>query len=266
MKLKSAVRYFMKDFTKPTIIFYGVLMALFLVQLLIVTLVHETGSTGGTGQAATIFLFVVGLNAFKSQFRLFLQNGLSRKTLYTGFVIGIILLSAILTVIDLAFGWFQGLFLRYVSTYMDRFGRLYANKSSFAAIADSLLWTFLSYLSAGMLGFFLSSLYYRMNKTLKLIVSIGVPALFVIIIPLIDSLYTNGTITAFLLNIVAYAFGYGITLDASNGLFAGVMRQFFDMENGVPLFPYRAILFSVLSAAVTASFSFLLVRRATIKE
>ncbi len=266
MKLKPAIRFYIKDFMKPVIIFYGVLLALFVIQLIIVSLLHETNATGGMGPAATIFLFVVGLNAFKSQFRLFLQNGLSRKTLYTGFVCGIVLLSIAMTVIDLAFGWFQGLFLQYESAYMDRFGSLYANKNSFMAIADGLLWTFLSYLSAGMLGFFITSLYYRINKALKLTISVGIPVLFVIIIPLIDSLYTNGVITAFFLNIAAFAFGYGITVDASNGLFAGVMRQFFDMGSGVPLYPYRAMLFSVITVAVTAPLSFLLVRRATVKE
>ena len=266
MKLKSAVRFYIKDFTRPVIIFYGVLVALFIIQLIIVSLLHESDATGGMGPAATIFLFVVGLNAFKAQFRLFLQNGLSRKTLYAGFVMGILVLSAALTVIDFAFGRFQGLFLRYVSAFMDRFGSLYANGNSLSAIADGLLWTFLSYLSAGMLGFFLTSLYYRMNKALKLTVSVGVPVLFTIIIPLIDSLYTNGTITAFFLNIAAFAFGYGITLDASHGLLAGVMQQFFDMENGVALYPYRAMLFSAICATVTALISFLLIRRATVKE
>ncbi len=266
MKLKAAVRFYMKDFLKPAIIFYGVLLAIFILQLIIVSLLHVTEATGGMGPAATIFLFVVGLNSFKTQFRLFLQNGLSRKTLYTGFVLGVIFLSAAMTVIDLAFGWFQGLFLRYESAYMDRFGSLYANGRSFAALADSLLWTFLSYLSAGMLGFFLTGLYYRMNKALKLAVSIGIPALAFIVIPLIDSLYTNGRITAFALNVIAFALGYGITVDASQGLVAGLFSQFSELGNGIPLYPYRAILFSFICTVVTAAFSFLLIRRATVKE
>ena len=267
MKLKAAVRYYLKDFKRPVIIFYGVLMALFLIQLLIAALLHSnSSSSSGVETASTIFLFVVGLNAFKAQFRLFLQNGLSRKTLFTGFVTGLFILAAAMTLLDLVFGWFRGLFVPYTSAYMDRFGSLYKDGSSFAALADGLLWSFLSYVTAGMTGFLVTSLYYRMNKALKLIVSIGVPALVFIVIPLIDGLYTKGAITAFFVNVIAYAYGYGISVSFSRGI-AGLITQFATaMDNGIPLFPYRAILFSVLCTAVTGTISFLLIRRATVKE
>jgi hypothetical protein len=267
MKLKAAVRYYLNDFKKPTILFYGILMVLFLLQLMIATLVHEDpGSSSGMEFASTIFLFVAGLNAFKAQFRLFLQNGMSRRTLYTGFVAGLLILAAAMTVIDLAFGWFRGLFAPYQTMYMDRFGSLYANKNNLNALADGLLWSFLAYVTAGMTGFMITSLYYRMSKAWKLAVSIGVPMLVFIGIPLIDGLYTKGAITAFGINILAFAFGFGITIDLSNG-FAGLLAKFFrDLENGIPLYPYRAILFSILSIAVTGTVSFLLIRKATIKE
>jgi hypothetical protein len=117
-----------------------------------------------------------------------------------------------------------------------------------------------------MTGFMISSLYYRMSKAWKLIVSIGVPMLVFVGIPLIDGLYTKGAITAFCINVLAFAFGYGVTIDLSNG-FAGLVSKFFrEAENGIPLYPYRAILFSVISIAFTGALSFLLIRKATIKE
>ena len=267
MKLKASIRYYLKDFKRPVIIFYSVLMALFLIQLLIAALLRSnSASSSGVETASTIFLFVAGLNAFKAQFRLFLQNGLSRKTLYTGFVAGLLILAATMTIIDLAFGWFRGLFVQYTSAYMDRFGGLYKGGSSFKALADGLLWSFLAYVTAGMTGFFVTSLYYRMNKALKLVVSIGVPALVFIVIPLIDGLYTKGAISAFFVNVIAYAYGYGISVSFSRG-FAGLITQFATaMENGIPLFPYRAVLFSILCTAVTGTLSFLLIRRSTVKE
>ena len=267
MKLKAAVRYYLNDFKKSVFLFYGILMAIFLLQLVISALVHEDpGSSSGMEFATTIFLFVAGLNAFKAQFRLFLQNGLSRKTLFTGFVAGLLILAASMTVIDLAFGWFRGLFTPYQTQYMDRFGSLYANKYSLAALADGLLWSFLSYATAGMTGFLITSLYYRMSKAWKLIVSIGIPMLVFVGIPLIDGLYTNGAITAFGINVLAFAFGIGVTIDLSNGL-AGLLSTFFrQLEDGIPLYPYRAILFSIICTAVTGTVSFLLIRRATVKE
>ena len=266
MKLKAAVRYYLNDFKRPVIIFYGVLMALFLLQLLMAALFRNvSAASGGMESASAIFLFVAGLNGFKAQFRLFLQNGLSRKTLFTGFAAGLCILAAAMTVIDLAFGWFRGLFIPYTSMYMDRFGSLYASGSSFKALADGLLWSFLAYITAGMTGFLITSLYYRMNKALKLAVSIGVPALVFIVIPLIDSLYTNGAISAFFINVLAFAYGYNISVSFSDGL-VGLFTQFAGWENGIPVAPYRAVLFSVLCTAVTGALSFLLIRRATVKD
>ena len=97
-------------------------------------------------------------------------------------------------------------------------------------------------------------------------VSIGVPALVLIGIPLIDNNYTNWAITSFGLNIAAFAFGCGITVDASKGLIPGLIDLGAQFEKGIQMFPYRAMLFSVLCTAVTASFSFLLIRQATVKE
>jgi hypothetical protein len=81
MRIKSAVRYYLNDYKKSVVIFYGVLMAVFLLQLLLTRLLgNEHASSSGMEFASTIFVFVVGMNAFKAPFRLFLQNGLSQET------------------------------------------------------------------------------------------------------------------------------------------------------------------------------------------
>lgn len=265
MKWKAAIRFYLRDFKRPVIIFYGILMALFAFQLAISALLKESASSGGMEFASTIFLFVVGLNSFKSPFRLFLQNGLSRKTLFAGFVAGLCLLAAAMTLFDLAFGWFRNLFGTYTSTYMERFDRLYRDVGALRALLDESLWSFLSYVTAGMTGFFITSLYYHMNKALKLTVSIGLPMLMFIGIPLIDELLTKGVITAFCFNVIAFAFGFGISVNPSTG-FAGLIAQLVNWEKGIPLYPYRAILFSALCIAFTGAVSFLLIRRATVKE
>ncbi len=267
MKLKAAIRYYLNDFKKPVIVFYGALTVLFFLQIFIAALMkRSSASSSGVEFASIVFLFVAGLNGFKAQFRLFLQNGLSRRTLFTGFVTGLFILAAAMTLIDLALSWARGLLIPYSSLYMDRFGSLYKDGRNVAAVADELLWSFLSYVTAGMTGFLITSLYYRMSKALKLTVSIGVPALVFIIIPLIDGLYTNGAITAFFINLIAFAFGYGISFNMSNGFIGGLMQEFTSWESGIPLFPYRAVLFSILCTAVTGTLSYFLIRKATVKD
>lgn len=265
MRVKPAVRYFLNDYKKSLIIFYGVLVALFLIQLLLASLLHSSGSSGGMEFASTILLFVVGMNAFKAPFRLFLQNGLSRKTLYVGFIASLFILAVFMTLADLVLGWFRGLFVPYTSMYMERFGSLYGDGKSLAALLDGIVWSVLSFVTAGMTGLMITSLYYRLSKAWKLIVSIGIPALVFIVIPLIDGLYTKGAITALFINVAAFAFGADISLKPVNSLF-DLLRQLDQFEGGIKMYPYRAVLFSVLSSVVTGAFSFLLIRRATVKE
>lgn len=264
MKIKAAVRYYLKDFQKPTIIYYGVMMALYLLQILLTALFHDSFSSSSMETSSRIFLFVIGLNSFKPQLRLFLQNGISRKTLFTGFAAGLLVVAAAMSILDLAFGWFRGLFAPYTTIYMARFSSLYVGRGA-AALAEELLWSFLAYVTSGMTGFFLTSLYYRMNKGLKLAVSIGVPMFCLIVIPLIDSQFTNWAILSSVINVTAFAFGAKVTVNLADGL-PGLLDQLFSLGNGIPLYPYRAMLFSILCTAVMGPLSFLLIRRATVKD
>lgn len=264
MKLKSAVRFYIKDFMKPVIIFYGILLAVFALQVTLVSLLHGSDSTGGMGPAVNIFMLVMGMNAFKSQFKLFLQNGLSRKTLFTGFLFGVLILAAAMAVLDLAFGCLQGLFFTYQSPYMERFGILYASDA--ASLGDGLLWSFFSYLALGMIGFFITSLYYRLNKALKLTVSIGVPVTIFVVLPLIDSLYAGGVIIPFCLKAIAFCMGYSSNVNIMNVLIEWIMGGASGMITPDSLHPYQAMLCSAGFTVVAASLSFLLIRRATVKE
>ena len=71
-------------------------------------------------------------------------------------------------------------------------------------------WLFLicAHLFCNMLGFFLSTLYYRMNKITKIIVSAGVPALFILGLPLVDLNLTHGAIIQGLGKAILFIMGF----------------------------------------------------------
>jgi len=58
----------------------------------------------------------------------------------------------------------------------------------------SVLLCFFVYIAITNIGFFITTLYYRMNKVQKITVSIGVPVLLTIILPLADTWLLNGAI------------------------------------------------------------------------
>jgi len=64
MKLQATIKYQVSETIKPILIFYTVLLAL----LFIPTLLRGTIEFRGTELATAIFIFVIGLNSFRSSF------------------------------------------------------------------------------------------------------------------------------------------------------------------------------------------------------
>ncbi len=60
--------------------------------------------------------------------------------------------------------------------------------------AGSLLFAVAFYLAASMFGYFITVLYYRLNKGGKIAVSVGVPAVVFVALPLVGAFVLNNTI------------------------------------------------------------------------
>jgi len=99
------------------------------------------------------------------------------------------------------------------------------------------------YTAALAVGYFITIGYYRMNKIAKIIVSIGVPGLYVFVFPIVDFLFLDGTLTSALMNTVAFTYG---------GMIGGN--------------PYFTICSGLLASAVFLGLTYLMVRRAPIKD
>lgn len=246
MSMKTAIRYQIWEAKKSLLIYYGVIYAIFVVSIIAITsLGPEMGGTiGGFETASMIFLFIAGLNSFKETFRLFLQNGLSRKTLFISFIFSIIPIAVFMSAIDSINAVLAKLFYSYESAYIQFYAQRYGDwANGFVKFFEGLLWNFFAYAMFGMIGFFITTLYYRMNKGLKLLVSIGTPVFFFVILPLIDSNFTNGVIFKGILDFFAFAWGY---------------------KNGFN--PYYSMVTCTSIFAVFGGLSYLLIRKAVVKE
>ena len=95
MNIKISVKYQFQDITRALIIFCGILLIL----ILTLFIPGLQGTTNGLEISAFIFLFVIGLNTFKENFGMFLQNGVSRKTIFAGKLLSTCVVSAIMAVV-----------------------------------------------------------------------------------------------------------------------------------------------------------------------
>ncbi len=94
-----------------------------------------------------------------------------------------------------------------------------------------------------MIGYFITILYYRMNKLQSLAVSVGVPVFLFIILPTMDRYLFGGTVI--------------------KAIFEGITR-FVGLYGGVN--PYYAILNSLILAGVIGSICYLMMRKVPLKQ
>ena len=249
MRIKTAMNYHLSDAKRSLIIFYGVVYVIAIGFWALSKVFSQADfNYGGMESASMIFLFVAGLNSFKGPFRMFLQNGISRKTQFAGYAASLAILAVGMAVVD---NLSDLLFAR-TSMFFEMYGMRYVSSPIYLityqagtvqSFAEGLLWTIVQYFVLGMVGFFISALYYRMNKALKLLVSIGLPVLLFILLPIVDTNFTHGVIYDSLFRFIGFCMGY---LNGFN--------------------PYYAVVSGIVLSLFLAGLSYLAIRRATVKE
>ncbi len=101
MKLKQSIQYQLADFIGPVIVYYGVVVALHVVACLAwIFSSIRIYMGGGLSAFSTVFLFICGLCSFHDNLPMHLQNGVSRKTMYTAWLAVTGIVSAFMAVAD----------------------------------------------------------------------------------------------------------------------------------------------------------------------
>jgi hypothetical protein len=246
MKFKAALKYQLSGMKKPLIVYYLIIYCLCILMFVQHAVMRNAGgdfSSSGMEMASLIFLFVCGLNSFKSTFYMFLANGVSRRTMFKSFVSMIAPVAAGMAVIDSLNGLLLSSFGNYESLFHSMYALRYQAGTTPAEFMEGMLWMFAFYMFITMAGFLITTLYYRMNKAVKLLVSIGVPVFFFMVLPYIDMTLFTGQIYSTIWYIFKLAGGF---LHGDN--------------------PYIAVLSCIISFAVFGGLSYLAMRKATVKK
>lgn len=229
----AVFRYMIREAAMPVAIYY-IVIALLLAVGFSVQIAYNNVRIGFNGVkfATTVFLFVAGLNSFKSPY-LFLQaNGITRRCFIRSGTLALAAVAAGMTLIDAALNGFLGII---APADGELPSLLYPN----AGFAGTLVWTLAVNLLSAFAGWFVTMLYYRLSKTGKVALSLS-PAVVFVALALLDP--AMGVWRAI-----------GTALRYAMGL-AGTPN------------PYVGALTIAAAAAALAGFCFLLVRRAPVKE
>lgn len=244
MKVKQALKYYAWEAGKTLCIYYIVILCLQVASMILSWALtgHFDASNISMDSTTGIFLFVVGLNMFKSPFRLMAQNGISRKTQFVCSVLAALGLAVVAALVEWLYSQIAG------NAYSSLFLSLYSRGSLTAGQRTlmNLGWNCLVYLAAFSMGLMLTTLYYRMNKAMKLLVSVGVPGFLIIGLPMMEGFIPNFHGFTSMIYGIAWAFG----IDFTTG----------------QIVPIRAMGTLAIISLVAMCCAYLLMRRATLKE
>lgn len=171
-------------------------------------------SSSGLDFSTMIFIFVVGLNSFKSAFLLTQANNISRKAFFKGLIVGVFPITFAMSIIDLIINRVQNIFAKCATTYDMIYGNFRIVESSiqwtqsndFKTLFGTVIWQFAIYSAIFIMGILISLCYYRSNKIVKVIISV-VPALLVSFSYNINNTFM-GIFNINFADIIPWAFGW----------------------------------------------------------
>ncbi len=206
----------------------------------------STGVVGGISSATPIFLFVLGLCTFKENFQMLLQNGVSRKSVFWGHGLAAVCIALGTTIIDFILGALaQLLFRAGLGAAAVGWEMITASSSNAAGLGmfAAIVQSFCTYLFCICLGYFITILYYRLSRTGKIIISVGVPV-FLMVAP---------GVAAFQMTKNQVLFSW----------FTNLVR---DYHNFIAAHPAFVMLEYFLGAAFFSLFAWLLMRKAILRK
>ncbi|KNZ43243.1 hypothetical protein [Acetobacterium bakii] len=261
MKLSAIYKYQLAEHRNSFLIFYAVIAAILAVVFGINALTGLTGiqyevpiQVSGIDLAPAVFLFVCGLNAFKGNFKMALQNGISRKSLFINriFVIltlstGMALINQIVSLVGKLLASLSGTIV-YESILEELYAQRYAGHSNEAWMyLESFLFYLAVFIVCFSIGYLITTVFYQMNKKQKISYIVGFYIIVFVILPLANTLlYHSGIISVQI---------------------SEVLLRFLDIIMGVSAQnPYIGIFSLLILSILINGSSWLLIRKAGVKN
>lgn len=249
MKSLKVARMNIEGVMKSAIIYYGAFI--FILMVLISLYIFGGRVTmSGIEVSTVIFLFVCGLNSFKSNFYFAKSNGISRKTFIKGLLISSIPIALVMSIIDIIINRINNIFIKNPTLYDVSYGNLlgdvgrvyegsWVQSNSLATIFNTILFQFSLCLLAYVVGIVINMIYYRSNKYVKVLVSV-IPVAFIM---------------------------FSGNFSIRNSALTIRVKEFFDYIFGFnPVNVFACVSTFLVLTVVLWGIAFLLIRKAVIKE
>ncbi|NCB42742.1 MAG: hypothetical protein EOM59_08995 [Clostridia bacterium] len=191
MKIKTAIQYKYRDSLKSALIFFSIITLVLVAMVIGFGLFQSPNSTvyfSGYTFAATIMMFVVGVCSIREDLRLYIQNGIARKTVFVVDIAMAVLSAAAIAVGGEIFMLLGRVFSQSVKGFFvqDFYSLIYAGGSStltFFQHVESVIMASSLMLLAFSGGMFFSLIFYRLNKGWSILIAITIPFILLGVLP-----------------------------------------------------------------------------------
>lgn len=247
MKSLKIAKMNIEGIMKATIIYYFIFVC---VIIALIAISSGIITISGVEISTAIFLFVCGLNSFKSNFHFAKSNGISRKTFIKGLLISSVPIALVMSIIDIIINRINNIFIKNPTLYDISYGELvghigsvyednWIQSNSLVTIFNTILFQFSLCLLAYVIGIVINMIYYRANKYVKVLVS-AIPVAFIILKGNLSM--RNPSLTLRINEFTNYIFGFN------------------------PSNVFACITTFLVFTVVLSGIAFLLIRKAVIKE
>lgn len=216
-KTITSFKYQFRDDRKSVIIYYIVLIAVYTL-IMVTTGVMISGESNGEfqsngfGLSTAIFMFC--LCAFKENFYMLSQNGVSRKSIFIGRLINAFTLATIMAILDVIFVSIYSVIAKsmgesfiFESLYDMMYPGFNSDLNVILRLLTSIVFFIVLYFAFNMLGYLVGTLFHRLSKTFKVLFAAGLPTMIFVIYPIVDFTLFDGKISSALGNFFVSAFG-----------------------------------------------------------
>lgn len=250
MNIKSVYKYQVSGFVQLWSIYFIVMIALEVLTLILTRLIggEANGTFSGYEAASVMAGFIAGWACFKDGFHMLVQNSVSRKRMFISRMLVILSNGFVFTLMHLVFQYSFDLFSlgnhKMVSsaTLQTTYPVFYMNLGGFGILLSSILFWACIIIMATTLGYFMGTLYYRLEKGARLAISIGVPVILFFIGPLLDLFLLQGNL---------------------NNTISWILGSIFGIRNQNP---YIGMVSAIVITVVIGGLSYLLLLKAQLKK
>lgn len=222
MKRFASIQYQLDGWIKPLVMYYLFMAAYLVISVLSFVRYPAYPGISGLGISSIYYnywgfdtmvvLFAIGFFSFKSTFDMLIQNGYSRRKIFTGGMLAFLGISTVTTIFDTIIGQFlnrwevMGNAINYYGAFDYYF--THSGNDLLTVLLPVCILNICVYMAVLSSSWFFAAAAYRLDKNVRLLFFIVMPFLLLLMLMIQERIFTQVSIANLFSSGLGYVFGW----------------------------------------------------------